>query len=107
MEINVNDENFSKEVLRAELPVLVDFWAEWCGPCRMMGPVVADIAKKYTGKLKVCKLNIDEANLIAVQYQVMSIPTLTVFQNGKPAAQAVGALPKAELEEFIKPFIKS
>ncbi len=105
MEIRVNDENFKKEVLESKLPVLVDFWAEWCMPCRMVAPVVEEIAKEYKGKLKVCKLNVDEARDTASYYGIMSIPTLAIFKNGKVINKVVGALPKAELEKAIKPHL--
>lgn len=105
MEIKVNDQNFEEEVLQSELPVFVDFWAPWCGPCRIVGPVVEEIAKEYEGKLKVCKVNVDDANHTAVKYQVMSIPTLAVFKNGEVVAKTVGALPKPEIEKILKPHI--
>ncbi|MBU1853693.1 MAG: thioredoxin [Candidatus Omnitrophica bacterium] len=105
MEIGVNDENFKKEVLESKLPVLVDFWAEWCMPCRMVAPVVEEIAKEYQGKLKVCKLNVDEARNTASDYGIMSIPTIAIFKNGKVINKVVGALPKAELEKAIKPHL--
>jgi len=82
MGININDINFKQEVLEESLPVLVDFWAEWCGPCRMVAPVVEQIAKEYKGKLKVCKLNVDEAPKTASSYGIMSIPTLAIFKKG-------------------------
>jgi len=105
MGININDSNFKQEVLEESLPVLVDFWAEWCGPCRMVAPVVEQIAKEYKGKLKVCKLNVDEAPKTASSYGIMSIPTLAIFKKGKVADKIVGALSKAELESAIKPHI--
>ncbi|MBU1061538.1 MAG: thioredoxin [Candidatus Omnitrophica bacterium] len=105
MEIRVNDENFKKEVLESKLPVLVDFWAEWCMPCRMVAPVVEEIAKEYQGKLKVCKLNVDEARNTASDYGIMSIPTMAIFKNGKVINKIVGALPKAELEKAVKPHL--
>ncbi len=105
MEIKVNDKNFKQEVLESDLPVLVDFWATWCGPCLMVAPVVEQIAKKYKGKLKVCKLNVDESPETASDYSIMSIPTLAIFKKGKVADKFIGALPKEELEAAIKPHI--
>ncbi len=105
MEVKVNDGNIEKEVLQSELPVLVDFWAPWCAPCMMVGPVIEEIAKEYAGKLKVCKVNVDDANRTAIKYRVMSIPTIAVFKGGEVVAQTVGALPRAEIEKLITPFI--
>ena len=105
MEVKVNDTNFKQEVLDSDIPALVDFWAEWCGPCHMVAPVVEEIAKEYKGKLKVCKANVDEAPNTASKYGIMSIPTLAIFKNGKVADKVVGALPKYELETTIKQHI--
>jgi len=105
MEVKVNDENFKKEVLESELPCLVDFWAEWCMPCRMVAPTVEAIAKEYKSKVKVCKLNVDEASKTASTYGIMSIPTLVIFKNGKVADKVVGVVSKKELEATIKPYI--
>ena len=105
MAVNINDGNFKHEVLDESLPVLVDFWAQWCGPCRMVGPIIEEIAKEYKGKLKVCKLNVDEAPETAANYGIMSIPTLVIFRKGKIVDKIVGALPKTELEAAIKPHI--
>lgn len=105
MEIEIKDDTFKKEVLEAELPVLVDFWAPWCGPCQMVAPVIAEIAKDYEGKLKVCKLNVDDAPDTASEYGVMSIPTLAVFKKGELVDKLVGAVPKAALIEKITPHI--
>ena len=102
MEINLNDENFKKEVLEADLPVLVYFWASWCGPCAMLAPVIAKFADHYQGRMKVCKLNIDEGKSSAAEYGVMSIPTLIVFKDGKVVDKIVGVLPKAKLEEKLE-----
>ena len=105
MEVKVTDANFKEEVLESNLPVLVDFWAVWCAPCSMVAPVVEEIAKEYEGKLKVCKLNVDEAPATASQYGIMSIPTLAVFMNGQVVEKVVGVLPKTVLEKKIKTHI--
>jgi thioredoxin 1 len=105
MGININDGNFKQEVLEESLPVLVDFWAVWCGPCLRFAPVIEQIAKEYKGKLKVCKLNVDEAPKTASSCDIMSIPTLVFFKNGKVVEKIVGGLPKAELETTIKKHI--
>ncbi len=92
--IEVTDSNFEGEVIQSSLPVLVDLWAEWCGPCHMIAPVVEEIAGEYEGKLKVCKVNVDNSPDIAARYGIRSIPTLLVFSNGKIVDQVVGAVPK-------------
>ena len=104
-EVAVNDANFRKEVLEESLPVLVDFWALWCGPCRMIGPVVEELASEYQGKLKVCKIDVDQAPNTAAEYGVMSIPTLAIFKNGEILDKVVGAVPKATLIEKIEAHI--
>ena len=97
MELTFTAENFKSEVLESDLPVLVDFWASWCGPCRMMGPVVSEIAEEKKGVLKVGKVNVDEQESLAAQFNVMSIPTFILFKNGKAAAQRTGAMSKEDL----------
>ena len=99
----VNDNNFQAEVLESDVPVLVDFWAPWCGPCRMVAPVVEEIAKEQEGKLKVVKLNTDENQQTSIQYNVLSIPTLIVFRHGQEAKRVTGAYPKKRLEAEIEP----
>ena len=102
MGININDDNFKKEVLEENLPVLVDFWAVWCGPCLRLAPVIDEIAREYKGRLKICKLNVDDAPGIAVSYEIMSIPTVAIFKNGEIVDKFIGALPKEEIEAVIK-----
>ena len=99
--VTVTDESFEKDVLQAEKPVLVDFWAEWCGPCRMIGPSLEDIAKDMDGKLKVVKVNIDENPAVPTRYGVRSIPTLLLFKDGQVAATKIGAEPKQKLVNWI------
>ena len=99
----VTDKNFEGVVLKADLPVLVDFWAEWCGPCRVIAPIVEQISQELDGQLKVAKVNVDDAPDLAGQYNIMSIPTLLLFKNGEPVEQVVGAMSKDQLLARIKP----
>jgi thioredoxin 1 len=99
----VTDNNFQAEVIESEVPVLVDFWAPWCGPCRMVAPVVEEIAKEREGELKVVKMNTDENQQTALQFNIMSIPTLILFRNGQPAKTVIGAYPKRRLEAELEP----
>ena len=100
-EVNLTSENFEEEVLKSEKPVLVDFWATWCGPCKMLAPVISEIAEKYEGKVKVGKVNIDNEKELAVRYQITSIPTLMLFKNGEVSNMTVGFQSKSELERMI------
>ncbi|WAK02176.1 thioredoxin TrxA [Methylobacter sp. YRD-M1] len=99
--LHVNDSDFNETVIKADGPVLVDYWAEWCGPCKMIAPVLDEIAKDYQGKLKVVKLNIDENQKTPADYGVRGIPTLMLFKNGEVEATKVGALTKSQLAAFI------
>lgn len=101
-EIILTEQNFENEVINSEIPVLVDFWASWCGPCTMLAPIVDDIAKEYEGKVKVGKINVDEQQALAVKYGIMSIPTLMVFKGGELVQTSVGLKTKAQIEEMIK-----
>ena len=94
-------DDFEAEVLKSDIPVLVDFWAEWCGPCRAIGPIVDELANEYSGKAKIGKLNVDTDNQVAAQYGVRSIPALLIFKNGSVANQIVGAVPKEKITELL------
>jgi thioredoxin 1 len=100
-ETTITAENFEEEVLKSALPVLVDFWAEWCGPCKMIAPAVSQLAEKFEGKLKVAKVNVDEVGSVASMFNVSSIPTLMIFKAGEVVAQRMGAASLAVLEGFV------
>ncbi|BBL86505.1 Thioredoxin (chromatophore) [Paulinella micropora] len=102
---DVTDASFETEILKSDVPVLVDFWAPWCGPCRMLAPIVDEIAKEFAGKLRVFKLNTDENPSIASQYGIRSIPTLMIFSDGQKVDTVVGAVPKATLSVTIEKHI--
>jgi thioredoxin 1 len=104
---HVSAKTWDAEVLRSDLPVFVDFWAEWCGPCRMMGPAVEQIGKIMAGKVKVAKLNVDENQQIAMKYGVQSIPSLILFKGGKEVARTIGAAPKETYMKFIESSLKA
>ncbi len=98
----VNDSNFASDVLKSSEPVVVDFWAEWCGPCKMIAPQLEELSKEFNGRVKIVKLNIDENQQTAVRYGVRSIPTLIMFNNGEPVDMKVGAGPKSDLQKWIQ-----
>ncbi|MBR6391294.1 MAG: thioredoxin [Lachnospiraceae bacterium] len=101
MELKITTDNFEEEVLKSDIPVLVDFYADWCGPCKMMAPIVERIAEGYDGRLKVGKCNIDDEGDLASRYGIMSIPTIMVFKGGEPAVTSIGAVSQPDLESKI------
>lgn len=103
--IHLNEKNFEQEVLKSNLPVLVDFWAEWCGPCRAIAPIIEELSVELHGKMKVAKVDVDEAQDLAAQFEVSSIPTLLILKNGKVVEEMLGAMPKAQLLAKIQPHL--
>lgn len=99
--VQLTDSNFESEVLNSDTPVLVDFWAEWCGPCKKIGPVVEELAGEYEGKLKVGKVNVDDNSEVSMKYQIRSIPALMIFKNGEVVDQIIGAVPKSVLKKQV------
>jgi len=99
---HVTDASFESDVLKSDKPVLVDFWAEWCGPCKMIAPILEDIAKDYSGKLSIVKMDVDANQAVPVKYGIRAMPTLVLFKNGVPAAQLIGAMPKGKLASFVE-----
>ncbi len=101
----VNDNNFSKEVLESEIPVIIDFWAEWCAPCRLIAPLVEEIANEYAGRVKVAKLDVDSNPNTSMNYGIRSIPTLLIFKDGKPYETIIGAIPKKQILDKLLPLL--
>lgn len=99
--LEITENNFETEVLKSNIPVLIDFWAVWCGPCKLVAPIVEDLAKEYAGKLKVAKCDVDSNQSIAIKYDIRSIPTLLVFKNGEVAQQIIGSLPKHSIKAKV------
>lgn len=102
--MEITNQNFEAEVIKSDLPVLLDFWAEWCGPCRMLSPVVEEIAEEYNGKVKVGKINVDKEEKLAAAFGISSIPTIILMKNGRVAGSTVGFMQKSEIEEMLKKF---
>lgn len=100
-ELKITTDNFEQEVLKSDIPVVVDFWASWCGPCRMLAPIIAEIAEEQAGKIRVGKLNVDEEPQLAAKYRVMSIPMVALFKNGEVVETSIGYKPKEELIEAL------
>ena len=104
-EVTITSDNFEAEVLQSDTPVLVDFWADWCGPCKMIAPAVEALSEDYAGKVKVGKVNVDDAGDLAMKFNVVSIPTLLLFKDGSVVEQQVGAVPKAKIEGMFKALV--
>ena len=101
MEVQATDSNFEQEVLKSDVPVLVDFWAPWCGPCRMIAPILEELSKEYSGKLKVVKVNVDESPVTSATYAITSIPALMIFKAGEVSSTLIGARPKEAIKQEI------
>lgn len=106
MKVEITTENFEEEVLQSDVPVLVDFWADWCMPCKMIAPVLDEMAEDYDGKLKIGKLDVDAHGELAGRFNVVSIPTLLLFKNGEVAEQQIGAAPRGKLEKLVEQHVK-
>lgn len=104
-EVTITQDNFTAEVIESELPVVVDFWADWCMPCKMVAPVLEQISQDYAGKLKVAKVDVDDNGAIAQQYNIVSIPTLLLFKDGEVVSQQVGAVPREKIEGMFKAYV--
>lgn len=104
-DVTVTSDNFESEVLQSETPVVVDFWAEWCGPCKMIAPALEELSKDYAGKIKIAKVNVDDAGDLAMKFNVVSIPTLLLFKDGAVVGQQVGAIPKTKIEDMFKEIV--
>jgi thioredoxin 1 len=102
----ITDQNFAEEVLKSELPVLIDFWAPWCGPCNVVSPIIEKLSNDYGDKMGFCKMNVDEAPLTAQNYRIMSIPTLMLFNNGQRVDQIIGAVPESTVKKMISSIIE-
>ncbi len=105
MALEITNDNFEAEVMQSEIPVLLDFWAEWCPPCKLLSPIIDELAGTYAGKVKIAKVNVDEAGELAQKFNITSIPTLLLFNKGEIVQNQVGALPKPSIEEMFKDYI--